>query len=81
MYNYVRLNKVMNALIWLKANNPLYANISINNDWINDSLANDTELFTSFTPQPNEIVNTEELNEVVNTEEPNEIVTTEEPNE
>ena len=39
MCNYVRPDKVMNALIWLKANNPLYANISINNDWINDSLA------------------------------------------
>ena len=62
-------------------NNPLYANISINNDWINDSLANDTELFTSLTQQPNEIVSTEELNEIVNTEEPNEIVNTEELNE
>ena len=90
MYNYVRPDKVMNALIWLKANNPLYANISINNDWINDSLANDTELFTSLTQQPNEIVNkeevieivnTEELNEIGNTKELNEIVKTEEPNE
>ena len=52
-----------------------------------DSLANDTELFTSLTQQPNEIVSKEELNEIVNTEEPNEIVnteeiiTTEQPNE
>ena len=41
MYNYVRPYKVMNALIWLKANNPLYAKISINNDWVNESLANE----------------------------------------
>ena len=90
MYNYVRPDKVMNALIWLKANNPLYANISINNDWINESLTNDTELFTSLTQQPNEIVktegpneivNTEELNDLVNKEELNELVNTEEPNE
>ena len=81
MYNYVRPDKVINALIWMKANNPLYVNISINNDWINDSLANDTELFTSLTQQPNEVVNTEQPNEIVNTEQPNEIVNTEELNE
>ena len=41
LYDYVRPEKVMTGLKWLKLNNPLYSSIDINNEWINnDSVAN-----------------------------------------
>ena len=55
MYDYIRPDKVINALQWLKANNPLYADISINDEWLNDSIANKSELFNSLTKQPDEL--------------------------
>ena len=32
MYDYVTPENMMNALRWLKANNPLYADVVINDD-------------------------------------------------
>ena len=41
LYDYVRPDKVMTALKWLKANNPLYSSIDIDDKWIdNDSIVN-----------------------------------------
>ena len=34
MYDYISPERVMNALVWLKTNNPLYANIDINDNWL-----------------------------------------------
>ena len=43
MYEYVRPDKVMMALKWLKANNPLYYfSIDVNDEWVNNA---DTEFF------------------------------------
>ena len=36
LYDYVRPDKVMTALKWLKCNNPLYSSIDINDEWINN---------------------------------------------
>ena len=33
MYDYVRPAKVLAALEWLKENNPLYREVTINIDW------------------------------------------------
>lgn len=33
LYNTIRPEKVMNALIWLKCNNPLYTDVLINDQW------------------------------------------------
>lgn len=38
----------MAALKWLKANNPLYANIAINDDWESEVLSDTTELFSGL---------------------------------
>ena len=33
MYQYIRADKVIDALRWLKANNPLNADVEINTNW------------------------------------------------
>ena len=48
MYNYVRPNVVLTALRWLKVNNPLYANVIINNNWLSDSARDDNEIFVGL---------------------------------
>ena len=64
MYDYVSPQKVMNAFVWLKCNNPSYANIDVNNDWIEQSLANDADLFAGLVKQPdtNSVTNSTDLN-------------------
>lgn len=42
LYNSVRTNKLLSALTWLKNNNPLYHNIVINKQWIDDFMWNNT---------------------------------------
>ena len=38
-HNFVRPEKVIGALRWLKDNNPLYKDVAINDNWVQDSLA------------------------------------------
>ena len=38
----------MTALRWLKANNPLYADIDINEEWLGQAMANDDNLFAGM---------------------------------
>ena len=52
MYDYVRPDKVMTALKWLKKNNPMYSNIDINDSWINDDLIANSEFVN-----PNDVKN------------------------
>ena len=54
MYGYVTPEKLLNALKWLKANNPLYAKILINNDWMEEALCNDPDLFSGLINLPDE---------------------------
>ena len=51
MYDYITAQKLMNALKWLKANNPLYASIEINDQWLEQAMNSDEELFTSIVEQ------------------------------
>ena len=44
MYDYIRPQKLMDALRYLKANNPLYADVDINEQWIEEAMVNDEEL-------------------------------------
>ena len=44
MYDYIRPQKFLDALRFLKANNPLYADIDVNEQWIEDAMTNDEEL-------------------------------------
>ena len=52
MYDYVCPEKLMNALEWLKANNPLYADVDVNRHWVIESQANDGDLFPSLVRLP-----------------------------
>ncbi len=76
MFQYVR-PKVLAALEWLKANNPLYRDIHVNTDWEQHASQDDTELWEAFTsqhsprehsPQPSQVesesaaVNTPDMN-------------------
>ena len=51
MYDYISPERVMNALRWLKANNPLYADIDINEEWLQQALTNDEDLFAGMVEQ------------------------------
>ena len=46
IYDYITPEKILNALRWLKSNNSLYADVEINDDWLQQSLANDTDLYS-----------------------------------
>ena len=52
VYDYITPTKLLNALRWLKANNPLYAAVEINDAWLEESLANDEDLCTGLVEQP-----------------------------
>ena len=52
LYDYVSPEKLTKALKWLKANNPLYADIDIADDWVESALADDEEILTSMLDQP-----------------------------
>ena len=57
MYDYVSPVKVMKALLWLKANNPSYADIGINTQWSIDSDNDNTDLFSSLIGRSDQGVN------------------------
>ena len=42
LYDYVTPQKLLDALSFLKANNPLYADIDVNQEWLESAMANDT---------------------------------------
>ena len=52
MYDCVSPQKLMNALKWLKANNPLYGDVNVNKYWVDESQANDMDVFQRLVRQP-----------------------------
>ena len=48
MYDYISPERVLTALRWLKLNNPLYASIDINDEWLEQAMANDDDLFAGM---------------------------------
>ena len=48
MYQYVRPDKVLNALKWLKTNNVLYKDISVHTDWVYNAAQDDGELWQAL---------------------------------
>jgi len=44
MYDYRTPQKLLDALRFLKANNPLYADIDVNEQWVEIAMANNEEL-------------------------------------
>ena len=55
MHEYVRPDKVMNAIIWLKNNNSLYEDVSIIMNWQKQWQQNDRELFEAMIIDTNEL--------------------------
>ena len=51
MYDYISPEKVLTALRWLKQNNPLYADIDINEQWLEQAVSNDEDLFGGLVEQ------------------------------
>ena len=49
MHELVRPEKIREALRWLKANNPLYSEVKINNNWLSTWEATDSELWQAMT--------------------------------
>ena len=54
MYDYITPQNVLDALSFLKANNPLYADIDVNTEWLKIALANDAELCKCLVEQQND---------------------------
>ena len=55
MYDYITPQKLLDALSFLKANNPLYADIDVNQEWLEAAVANDAELCECLVEQQNDI--------------------------
>ena len=56
---YIRPQKLLDALILLKANNPLYADIVVNEQWVEEAMVNDEELCKYLVEQDDEEMDTE----------------------
>lgn len=41
MYDHITPKKPVDALKFLKANNPLYAHVDVNEQWLEESMANE----------------------------------------
>ena len=54
LYDYVTPQKLLEALRFLKANNPLYVDIDINEEWLEEAIANDAELSECLVEQQND---------------------------
>ena len=54
MYDYITPQKLLDALTFLKANNPLYADIDVNDEGLEAAMANDSELCESLVEQQND---------------------------
>ena len=52
MYDYVCPEKLIHALEWLKANNPLYADVHVNMHWAAESQTCDSDLFHGLVMLP-----------------------------
>ena len=51
MYQYVCPVKVLAALEWLRVMNPLYKDVQINGDWLDDAARDDAELWEALSVQ------------------------------
>ena len=77
MYDYISPEKVLCALRWLKQNNPLYADIDINEQWLEQALSNDEDLFGGLVEQ----CNTNDLNSDTDDTNSESVLPTQQPND
>ena len=54
MYDCITLQKLLDALSFLKANNPSYADIDVNTEWLETAMDNDAELGKCLVEQQND---------------------------
>ena len=51
MYDYISPEKVLTALRWIKQNNLLYSNTDINEEWLEQAMSNNEDLFAGMVEQ------------------------------
>jgi len=51
MYDYISPEKVLTALRWIKHNNLLYSNTDINEEWLEQAMSNNEDLFAGMVEQ------------------------------
>ena len=59
LYDYIRPQKLLDSLRFLKASNPLYADIDVNEQWVEEAMANNEELCQFLVEQEDENMDTE----------------------
>ena len=59
MYDYIRPQKIVDALRYLKANNPLYANIDVNEQWVEEAMGDDEKFCKYLIEQDDEDMDAE----------------------
>ena len=59
MYDYIKPQKLLDTLSFLKANNTLYADIDVNEQWVEEAMANDEELYKFLVEHDDEDMDSE----------------------
>ena len=77
MYDYISPEKILCALRWLKQNNPLYADIDINEQWLEQAICNDEDLFGGLVEQ----CNTNDFNSDTDDTNSESVLPTQQPND
>ena len=52
LYDYIRPQKLLDSLRFLKGSNPLYADIDVNEQWVEEAMANDEVLVAEGVHEP-----------------------------
>ena len=76
--DYVSPEKLSSALRWLKANNSLYANIKIADDWVDNAIADDEELVMSMLEQDEPMDDSEVSNDNSSEPQPMDVINSKE---
>ena len=65
MYDYITPQKLLDALEFLKTNNPLYTDVDVNAQWLQPAMANDAELCEGLVELQNHDVDSDTLRHTV----------------
>ena len=63
MYDYVTPQNILDALRYLKANNPYYKDVNINDNWVTQALEDDEDVLCSLIENPPITNNTDQVND------------------
>ena len=63
MYDYVTPQNILDALRYLKTNNPYYKNVNINNSWLTQALEDNEDVLCSLIENPPVTNNSDQVND------------------